>query len=224
VKLTEVVRGQAIRFLPVAGQTGGRLYGIDLIRALESRYGFWESPKTVADFDLAKGITFLHGLYQRNFVIDKFQVYPNGILAEAKISTEEIDNFLDDIISWARDEVGFTFDDNRNRRAYISNIEIHTEVEFRPAFGQFLALGEHMTEMIRSYGINTNKFEISGFILDADNDSLPTPKPIAFNFERRAGKPYDSGFYFSTASLKTTDHLTLLNHLEEIVVAMTSAS
>jgi hypothetical protein len=81
-----------------------------------------------------------------------------------------------------------------------------------------------LTEMIRAYGINTKNFEISGITINADNEAFPAPKPIAFSFERRTGKPYNSGFFFSTASLKTSDHLSILGHLEDIFAAMISAS
>ena len=224
VRLTDVTFGQAIRFLSISGQEGGRVYGANLIRALEERYGFWESPKTVADYDMAKGVNFLHGFFNRRFVIDRLQIYANGIVAEAKMPTEALDDFLDDIIQWARSEINLGVNDSQNRRAYNSHIEIFSDMPFSKVFLPFASVGEHLTSMMRAYGVNTNTFEFSGIRLNANNDTLPAPKPVAFSFERREGKPYDSGFFFSTASLKTSDHMSILNELEAIIRAMLNAS
>lgn len=220
MKLTDVTFGQSVRFLSVSGQEGGRVYGANLIRALEERYGFWESPKTVADYDMTKGVSFLHGFFNRRFVIDRFQVYTNGVVAEAKMSTEAIDEFLDDVIQWAQTEVGLNVTDESKGRAYNSNIEVFSEMNFTNLFPQFSMIGERITLMVKSYGVNTNNFEFSGVRLNTNNDMLPAPKPLAFSFERREGNPYDSGLFFSSASLKTSDHISILSELESIFKAM----
>jgi hypothetical protein len=224
VKITEITFSQAIRFFPVSGQSGGTLYGANLIHAVEHRYGFWESPKTVADYDINKGITFLHGFFEKRFVIDKFQIYANGILAEGKIPTEDLDIFVDDIIEWGRSTAGLTINDSYTRRGYNSHIEVFAEMPIDRAFTRFTTLGEHVTQLIRTYGINTNKFQVSGINLNSDNETLPTPKPIGLTLDRRAGKPYESQLFFSTASLKTADHLLILNEMEKLFMGMTSAS
>ena len=36
-------------------------------------------------------------------------------------------------------------------------------------------------------------------------------------FDRRIGKPYESGLYFSSAPLRSVDHLRLLDRLEGIL-------
>jgi hypothetical protein len=224
VKITEIIFSQAIRFFPVSGQSGGTLYGANLIHAVEHRYGFWESPKTVADYDMSKGITFLHGFFDKRFVIDRFQVYSNGILAEAKIPTEDLDIFIDDVVEWGRSAAGLTINDRYTRRGYNSHIEVFAEGPIDRAFPNFTALGDHIAQLIRTYGINTNKFQVSGIILSADNETLPMPKPVGVTLDRRASKPYESQLFFSTASLKTADHLLILNEMEQLFMAMTSAS
>ena len=32
------------------------------------------------EFDLAKGVTFLHGYFENKIVVDRFQVFRNGML------------------------------------------------------------------------------------------------------------------------------------------------
>jgi hypothetical protein len=59
----------------------------------------------LADYDLSKGVTFLHGFFN-NRVIDRFQVFSNGILAEAKLDTNECDRFLDDLLKWITERGG----------------------------------------------------------------------------------------------------------------------
>jgi hypothetical protein len=222
VKITDITFSQAIRFLSVSGQGGGTLYGVNLIRALEMRYGFWESPKTVADYDLNKGVTFLHGLFDREFVIDKFQVYTNGILAEAKVPTDKIDEFLDDVTEWAQTDVGLRISEGESKKLYNSHLEVFAEFPLTRALRQFSKLGDHITNLTRAYGVNTSRFHVSSISLNADNEGLPTPKPAAFVFDRRAGKPYESGLFFSSAPLRTSEHQIILDELESIFTDMAS--
>jgi len=50
-----------------------------------------------------------------------------------------------------------------------------------------------------------------------DDSDTPQPKPMAFAFERRDGHPFDEALYFSSAPLKTQDHLNCLDDLEKML-------
>ena len=82
MELSSIILSQAIRFGKVTGIGGGVIYGLNLAKACEERYGFLQAPRVLADYDLNKGITFLHGYFDK-VVIDKLQVFPNGNLGRS---------------------------------------------------------------------------------------------------------------------------------------------
>jgi hypothetical protein len=48
-----------------------------------------------------------------------------------------------------------------------------------------------------------------------DSAAMPVPRPPEFSFERRAGVIYASNEYFSSAPLRTADHIRILHELEK---------
>lgn len=79
--LKSILTSQAIRFYEAAEPVAERRSPVPLIREIQDRYGFVQVPLTVADLDFSKGVTFLRG-YFKGSIIDKLQVYENGVLCE----------------------------------------------------------------------------------------------------------------------------------------------
>lgn len=218
MKLTNVILSQAIRLLRVKGPAGGSVYVLDLVRALESRYGFFEGPKALSDYDFAKGVTFLHGHLNKRFVIDRFQIFETGILAETRATVEECDEFLNDVIEWARKEFSVSVDEEGIRgSSYLSQVEVQSSVSLGIACEQCKRLSCQLTEILRSYGQSSPEFEVSGIKLHGDVTNVLPLRPVEFAFERRAGLPYGSGLYFSSAPLRTADHMRFLNEIEAVL-------
>src|SRR5690242_3790829 len=103
MKLVNVLLGQAIRVLKISGQHGGNIYGLNLTKALEQRYGFLQGPRSLAEYDMTQGVTFLHGYFQNRIVIDRLQIFSTGLIAEGKIPTDECAAFLDDVVGWVQE-------------------------------------------------------------------------------------------------------------------------
>jgi hypothetical protein len=172
----------------------------------------------VDEYDLSKGITFLHGQFERKFVIDKCMIFNNGVLAEGKVPTEEYDIFIDDVIEWARAELGAVVDtQNVKARSYVSQMEIELHHSIDSCFPQFANFGQRLSTIIRSYGQNPLPYGVSGITFHFDIQTNPPPNAAAFVVARREGQPYRSNMYFSSAPLRTTDHLRMLADLEELL-------
>jgi hypothetical protein len=77
-----ILMSQAIRFYANAEPIAERRSPVPLIRGLQDMYGFVQVPLTISDLDFTKGVTFLRGYYKGN-IIDKLQIYENGLLCEA---------------------------------------------------------------------------------------------------------------------------------------------
>lgn len=232
MELIAIVLGQAVRLFKASDPIGGT-YLPDLVTGFKERYGFLETPISLQEYDATKGITFQHGKFQvppRNLpdgrayneiVIESFQIFNDGLVVGTKAFAEDADLFLDDVIQWAKSKYRASiFEHTPMKCAYNSNLEVSCSKPLTTLIDKISRLNKQVTTAITSYGSTTPpSFQISGFTLHCDLTSIEPPRPSAFTFERRAGEPYSSNLYFSTAPLKTEDHLKLLEELEKVLSA-----
>lgn len=216
MKLNTVTFAQVIRTLKISGSGGGNIYALNLTKACEQRYGFLQGPRTLAEFDLSKGVTFLHGYFEQRLVIDRFQVFSDGIIAEAKADTDEISRFVDDVIEWVSKEAKVVFDDKDSKNFYASHIECELDFGLPNVFQEFHHFGKNIADVMRSYGHAVPDFVVSYFGFAADTTA-------SFKIERRDGTAPEARTYFCTAPLRTSDQVKLLKAAEKMLSPMTSA-
>jgi hypothetical protein len=210
MRLERVLLGRSIRLLRICGPEGGEIYGPNLAKACDARYGFLQSPRTLEEFDFAKGVTFQCGYFRNRIVIDKFQVFQGGMLVEAKINTAECDAFLDDVVECigkvggisAAEEIG-------SARFYYSNVEVHGAFSLADELPQLHQIGREIANKLRQYHQTTVDYELVGLLYGAGAGAVP-----AFRFERRENAPEEARLYYSAAPLRTDDHMTLLERLD----------
>lgn len=214
MKLENIIVSQAIRFGKISGKNGGNIYGLNLSKLCEQRYGFLQAPRALEDYSLANGVTFLHGYFQDRFVIDKFQVFENGLLVEAKVDTQECENFLDDIAKWAIDQGGFTFTQDPNvPKLFLSNIEVKSNISLSSTFEKISDLGKEIANVMRGYGHITPDWSLTG--LSFGNGGAGDMS--SFKFEPREGTPPPKDVFFASARMRTKDHLHVLETLEKLL-------
>lgn len=219
MKLVDVILGRSMRLMKVVSPA---VYIPDSVRAVQERYRFLQGPKTLEEFDASKGISFQHGTFtlpksylskeksRDHVVIDRFQVYTNGLLVETRGFTEEGDLFLDDVIQWASQQFAVAiYPGVPVTRAYLTNLEI----EFPDAEFPSFPFTKTLDAFLKSYGQPSGAFSAVGFNFHCDFLQMPPPVPSAFQISRREGVPYTSNLYLSSAPLSTRDHLTLLEEV-----------
>ena len=223
MKLTTIFIGQSVRIMRLLEPVGG-IFAPDLTKTIQERYRFVTVPKSLAEFDKTKGITFGHGVFntsgintknltsRRNIVINKFQIYHNGLVAETQSYVEDAELFLDDAIEWAIQTFGVTVAKNEPiLKGFLSNIEIELDSPFtKTQVKAYEHISKFLASKLGSYGQESPKFEQVGFALHTDLAKQKIPAATNFKLERREGSPHSSNLYFSTAPLKTQDHLDLL--------------
>jgi hypothetical protein len=96
--------------------------------------------------------------------------------------------------------------------------KVEPSVMLDSALSRFSAIGKRLPELIASYGQDVPEFEPTALTFSCDASKVKDIKPSMFTFERRAEEPFETGLYFSTAPLRTTDHIQLLNELESVFV------
>jgi hypothetical protein len=178
-----------------------------------------------ADYNLDSGIAFLQGKHKAT-TITKFSLHRNGVLAQGNARTDEIDIFLDDALSWATTELGFSaFDEPMLRRAYLSQLGVELDIHLAQAFTDFLKFGRNISNAVRAYGQNTGEFQVTSLSMHCDIVGLDPPKPgTAFMVARREGRPYNDNVYFASAPLTTTDHIRVLDEFQAMLTSRTSNS
>ena len=212
MKLREIKNGQCIRFMSVTPGTGSTLYGINLVRAFESHFGFLEGPKTVEQFNLQNGVTFRHGLFDKKHVIDKAMIYSNGLLAEGAIPTDACFDFISNVVEWATEEAGLIIEPTpAHPILYNSTVHVEATLDLEKNIKGISAIGDLIAQKINGYGGNFRRFEMSGIHFQS---GTTTTGPTPFKFERLAGVDMESNLYFSTSPLTTKDHLEIIQAIE----------
>ena len=212
MRLHEYETSRIARFYDVTASGGQVIFGARLVRALEERYGFVETPKTVAQYDFQAGVLFLHGLFGGETVIDRVQIYNNGITVDAKADTDVCDAFLADLVEWAHKEGGMNLSPTPQLvPPYSSQVVVEASMSLASTFA---ALNEHaayIQKTLSSYGVETPPGEVAGFAIMSDLADARWQ----YRLERRINTEASQNLYFSSAPLKTRDHLSLLAQLEK---------
>jgi len=217
MRLSKILLGQAIRLATGVGDPKAPFHGGNVHRAFEARYGFFQGPRVLEDFDPAKGITYSRGIFEGS-IIDKCQVFSNGIIVNTQAATEVADRFIDDAIRWIGNEPGISI--TEGARAYLSEMEVYCDYPLSKALARFESFGKLLGDTTASYGQNSSEYKLSGLHFFADVATFPTPKPVAFIFDRRTDQPWDSGLYFASAPLRTSDHLKFLEEFEGLITTL----
>jgi hypothetical protein len=216
MKLIKVNAGQSVRFFtpPAAPpDVEKRTYLLDAILAIRQRYKFLQAPVTVDEHDFGKGVKFFRGWFGKT-LINKLDIYSNGIICEATERTEAIDEFVDDFISWMQTEYGLTH--QMGPRAYLSNIEVESEIGVGNKLEFLSGIGGAITLMLEAYGQTPRPFQPTLVGFSSDITNMTGPIPVSFQFDRRANEPFSKNIYFCSAPLATGDQLQVLERLEAI--------
>lgn len=215
--LKSILASQAIRFYTDAEALAERRSPIPLIRGLQDRYGFVQVPASVAELDFTKGVSFFRGYYKGE-IIEKLQIYQNGLLCEAVADNSICDEFLSEVLNWATTEHKIPVSET-GVKAYLSQIEVTSDVDIGKVF-KVGHIGTLLAATLKGYGQPAGSYAVNGIRMHYDSMTMPVPRAPEFVFERRAGEVYSSDVYFSSAPLRTKDHMHALSEFEKHVREM----
>ncbi len=198
------------------------LFGIigylpEIIQKIKVKYGFLIAPRDedLLPSDPPKGAVFQHGRLiteGRLIVVDRFTVFNDGLVADSSSSTDEADLFLDDVISWAKQELPRA--EVYGPRYYLSQIEIQMNTSLERFAPQFMPIGEKLTSLLNTYGLSVPRYEVTAIQMNFDQTGRLPPQPGAFFIDRRLNVPYNDNVWFAQAPLKTADHIALLKEID----------
>lgn len=219
MKLINIHQGQAVRLTPIVEPIGG-IYMPQARDLIKREYQFLQVPMNLDEWDLSRGITFGHGSFDieeesRSIVIDKLQIFFDGIIVQARSYTEDADLFIDQLIEWSASVFGTITDTENVSKTYNSIIDIELDSSILGRCSEIchgVAIG--IESYLKGYGDTNAEFHMHGLTMSVDDTKTNAPIPGLFRLERKNKESFDSNLYFSAAPLRTRDHLALLEELE----------
>ena len=218
MRLLEHETSRAIRFFRVDSEE----HGPHMARAFMDRYEFMQGPTTVEHYDMKAGVLFRGGHFNGH-EIDRVQLYDVGMLAEGKEDTQALDQFIDDVMTWAQTQRRLKIlpTEMPITKTYLSQLIVEFAPTPVPPNAASQSIMSAFSEAMQSSGLPPVLVNIGGFSI--------TPDPASganwnFRFERRVGEPFSANKFFSSAPLSTGVHLELIEKFERIFSAQPNAS
>jgi len=199
--------------LGFASHSGNQIFVPMLLKSFLDRYHFQKFPDKVANG--SNSYQFEHGLFEGR-AIEAFDVYSDGFLVASKSDTSFIDGFVDDVLEFLDVDWGITLSkSNTVDRMYQSAFVFESKKNILKPLQAATKLADSLNERLaKTSGLDV-EFNSFGISLSADQAKISSMKPSIFRIERRAGVEFDFGQYFTTAPLKTNDHLAMLEEWEK---------
>lgn len=181
--------------------------------SLIEQYKFLKVPK-LNEIDWQKGIKFEDGTF-KNEAGDELTitltVYPDGVIADTRSSTQDSDDFLNQALSLISGSFNYPeYQTVLRKKIYSSELYIkirQTLSHIHPDIMQF------MDRISSSANSDSQPFRMG---ISFSSDPAIGGTPLAFRLEPAAGFPFSEDRYYSAAPLQTDAHLRLLEEFEAI--------
>jgi hypothetical protein len=148
--------------------------------------------------------------------INEFALYQDGIIVTTRANTALLDDFLDDLLAWSQSALGIVQTDiPPHERHYESNVIVGLDIHEEKSLAFLGRTNKSLQEYQESYGLRPFEFAFGALQVANDTTTYGGKKPIPFTVVRRVNVPFEANVYFSTAPLKTDDHLAVLEALEK---------
>jgi hypothetical protein len=196
----------------------GRFSLLDTAKALIDRYGFIKFPQTLEEWQSTDGAKFSHGRYQGT-IISQLVLYGRGLAVDTEATTDESEQVVLDLIQWGGAKFGITLPTpRRGDLAFVSSITFVSDISLDWLHPALRVLGERATLGV-NWLASSAKYETAGLTLKVDDFNMKFA-PAAFSIERRVDVKFSDNTYFSTAPMRTSEHVRAL---EEFEVALRSS-
>lgn len=192
----------------------GQLFLPDAAMALVSRYSFVGFPTKFVDVE---SFEFQLGKFNDG-AIDNFTVYRDGISITSRSNTNFLDGFYDDLLKWLESAFGVVrIETNPVNRFYESNLVVTSKIDLLTSMQDTAPIGAMVSRKLHETSDLKLDFKPISIALGFDATRVAGVKPIFFRVERRAGVDFSLDRFFSSAPLRTDDHLAVLNQLESLL-------
>lgn len=195
----------------------GGLHYPTFLAALAERYAFAGLPNLheVVEQNVSK---FENGRLPDNheLVVRLMQIYADGVIISAN-DTDIVDTILDDFVSFLESQFSFRPPETPATRTYSSTVVVEFDGPLEAMLKNAEGMKDVMSAAFSSATGHDAQFGLSLFRFNADPALLPVNTNSTFLIEHRAGSTFGQRRFFSSAPLRTDDHISYLQSLEQIV-------
>ncbi len=218
MKLLAVRLARSIWLVPPYFLNPRGIFTRPLVEAIKARYSFLKTPLDNPFPKPNEGYKYENGAFKgKNGVVQivSMTTHDDGVVIDARSSTDDADLFMEDLMAWANKEYGLpSLSELPAKRLHVS--ELNVAFENAPKiFNQKLApFLDDVSSAINDK--SKGKAEFVGFQLGADQTL--SVNPAMFRIEREANTLSGENRYYSFAPTKTDVHLKLLEKLEKVAI------
>lgn len=201
----------------------GLLYQ-DLIQYVGDMYNFAVRPDIPPNIPIQAPPFFLfqQGRFVNNdsaFPVHQLAIFQNGDSVSA-MDTDVAEMILDDYTAKLDANFGFRFANKPQKRYYLSSIVVELAHGIGKQIAGLRKIGEILTREIPREGMPFDTKALAFGWGDPAALTLSSPALLEradFTIERRAGEPYERNRYFSSAPVRTSEHVRILELIEAAI-------
>jgi hypothetical protein len=207
-----------VTYLTKLHRPAGSLYQPEAIAKLVQRYMFAKYPSID---DLTKNVRpFAIGKF-KDIQINEFSIYNDGIIVSSASNSNILDEFIDDLFGWAREEFGLVPTlEAVHEKTYESSMIVKAESDISKVVAPSAAAIAAVNKAYGSDRYPAVELAYSGFVFSVDGTTFPgVKKPNKLIVDKRLNMPVDQNLFYSQAPLPTDDHFDLLRTFERLASA-----
>jgi hypothetical protein len=214
MELISVPLARIVSFLEVQGMDpSGRASTPETLAMIRDRLSFSVFPTTFEKIDLRKGVDLQFGRLDR-ISIDKLTVYANALSIDTHSSTDDSLKVLENLLAFAHDAFGATI--RPNRTVFLNHVLFRTEKKLFSVNPALQEIADEVSASVSSDLGTSVPFEPSTIHLGPDLSKTKITVS-AFSVERRQDVPFSEDIYFSSAPLRTSHHIALLERFDKLL-------
>jgi hypothetical protein len=222
VRVLSVNLARSVWLMRIADLNPTGKYIIPIFEAIIKRYGFLQHTNpTEIDPTQPKPVMFTRGSFQSSSGEQKevsLNIWLDGLVADTQSSTDDSDFFLESLLNWLSTEFGlFPYQQLATSRLYTSELWVHTDKKLASLNPRLQSLVERINSMVRQFADKNLVYEIGAIQIWNDRTLAPNNFFSPFRFERAEVAPFTENRYYSIAPVCTSDHIALLDELEQIL-------
>jgi hypothetical protein len=218
MRLSSVFAARTVWFLDIdaLNPRGIRLFP-DVVPKLVDAFQFSEYPKSIEQMDetAKSGIAFRNGKFDgpEGPVSADFEIHAGGLAVITKMSTQESDRILEELMQWGVKNYRLSFDPSMiQRKGYVSQLIFHIEKDISKGLGKI----NQFADILSGTEISgkAQKIEPTAVLFRADGNERN-----AFTFERRVPSEFRENKYYSLSDVPTDVHIDLITRFEALLSA-----
>lgn len=197
----------------------GKKFTPDLFVFLNNIYKFEKTPTSIVDLE-DNALVFSRGEFKNKAGITvgiELKIYNDGLLANARSSTRDTDDFLEEVLILCSKEFELSYKHEMIRyKIVFSEVNVQSNKRLNGINTQV----NKFTDKISISVTDEPKapFELSAIIF-SPGQTIPNFQISPFTLERKTNTMPEEGKYYSRAPLHTDIHINLLNDLESLFMA-----